>query len=94
MDATSPRSSFTRRFILSAISRIEPCSDSKPVTSRYASSKPMGWRKGEKSARMAMNFLEAARYSGKLPGTKTASGQRRRAVTRGIPEWSPNLLAS
>ena len=46
-------------------------------------------KKGEKSARIAMNMAEAARYLRKSPSIKTACGHRRTAVLSGMAEWTP-----
>ena len=49
---------------------------------------------GEKSASIARKVCDASRYRGKLPSIKIAWGQRRLAVTRGMPECKPKALAS
>ena len=61
-EALMPISSLIRCLIFSAIRRMELCKDSKPVTSRKASSIPTGSIKGEKSIKIAMNFNAASRY--------------------------------
>ena len=94
IETASPSSFLTRCLIASAICRMVPCKDSKPVTSRYASSSPIGSMNGEKSARIAINFSEASRYLWKLPSMKIACGQRRTAVANGIPECKPKTRAS
>ena len=49
---------------------------------------------GEKRARTEKICRDTALYFAWSPGRKMASGQRRRAVTMGIAECTPNFRAS
>ena len=79
----------TRRASSSGSSVVAPTNaSSQPSTSTTTPSV------GPKSARTAITSADAASYAALSAGRKTASGQRRAAVRRGMPDRTPYSRAA
>jgi hypothetical protein len=87
-------SSLTACLICRAIAAPSPNSPREPVTSRNASSIEIGSTSGVNRRRSAMTSRLTPWYFAPSTGRKTACGQSRPAVRRGIAEWTPYLRAS
>jgi len=73
---------------------VQPIRRSEPDTSRNASSRLSGSTKGVTDRKTAMTCAEAAAYSGKRGGTKSACGHNLRAWATGIADRTPDFRAA
>ena len=93
-EQASDSRSCTWRRMSAAMSSGGPSSRRAPVTSKNASSSPIGSTVGVTSWRTAWNWRLISEYRLKCPSTKTAPGQSWRARTVGMAERTPKARAS